>query len=279
MDSQGTHDFINIGKPQSRPLSRAPSMHEGNHAQPHNSIMAPRPQLPVRKHAPQRSIDEFWAKFTTKHPGKIFTILPDNLYAKRAAAHTPKGSIPGVNALASYEEAVESCRKKVAKIVKECRRLNQKYRDPHFDIEADFKRSQAFPEIPADCLSGLDKEQTDFQPMSVKRVEVRSLSCVHLTYLTQYRMFSRNRNSSSKARPPMTFGKATTATAGSWPRSRPSATRRSSYNACAWQGTKRSVSTALCFTEVGTPHGTCRVSADVTQTASGSLRSSTISSI
>ena len=137
------------------------------------AVMASRPRFPTPKHAPQRSIDDFWAKFTTKHPGKIFTILPDNLYAKRAAAHAPKGSIPGVNALASYDQAVASCRSKVTKIVKECRRLNQKYRDPHFDIEADFKRSQALPDTPADCLTGLDKEKSDFQPMSVKRVEVR----------------------------------------------------------------------------------------------------------
>ncbi|KAI4661067.1 uncharacterized protein J4E79_005635 [Alternaria viburni] len=132
---------------------------------------APRPRLPVRKQAPQRNIDEFWNKFTTKHPGKIFTILPDNLYAKRAAAHAPRGSIPGVNALASYEEAKEACTRKVAKIVKECRRLNQKYRDPHFDIEADFKRSQLIPDTPADCLTGLNEENADFHPLSVKRVE------------------------------------------------------------------------------------------------------------
>lgn len=163
MASQGSpNDFINITRPQ----SRTPSMNG-------EALAAmPRSKLPVKKQAPQRSIDEFWNKFTTKHPGKIFTILPDNLYAKRAAAHTPKGSIPGKNALASYEEAVLSCKTKVAKIVKECRRLNQKYRDPHFDIEADFKRSQAFPEIPPDCLTSLDKEQSEFQPMSVKRVEV-----------------------------------------------------------------------------------------------------------
>jgi hypothetical protein len=133
---------------------------------------ASRPRLPVRKQAPQRNIDEFWNKFTTKHPGKIFTILPDNLYAKRAAAHAPRGSIPGVNALASYGEAKEACTRKVAKIVKECRRLNQKYRDPHFDIEADFKRSQLVPDTPADCLTGLSEAQTDFHPLSVKRVEV-----------------------------------------------------------------------------------------------------------
>lgn len=171
MDSHSTHDFINITKPHSRPLSRAPSMIQDQHATAHITAMA-QPRPPSRKHAPQRSIDQFWDKFTTKHPGKIFTILPDNLYAKRAAAHAPKGSIPGVNALASYDQAVASCRNKVAKIVKECRRLNQKYRDPHFDIEADFKRSQALPDTPADCLTGLDKERADFQPMSVKRVEV-----------------------------------------------------------------------------------------------------------
>jgi hypothetical protein len=174
MDSQSAHDFINITKPRSRPHSRAPSMIQDPHPTIPATAMAPRPHLRMRKHAPQRSIDDFWAKFTTKHPGKIFTILPDNLYAKRAAAHAPKGSIPGVNALASYDQAVESCRNKVAKIVKECRRLNQKYRDPHFDIEADFKRSQALPDTPADCLTGLDKEQADFQPMSVKRVEVNT---------------------------------------------------------------------------------------------------------
>jgi hypothetical protein len=125
----------------------------------------------MKKQPPQQDINDFWAKFTTKHPGKIFTILPDNLYAKRAAAHTPKGSIPGQNAVASYEEAVDACKKKVDKIVKECRRLNQKYRDPHFDIESDFKRSQMFPEIPQDCLTALDEDTTTFQPMSVKRIE------------------------------------------------------------------------------------------------------------
>ncbi|KAJ4299309.1 hypothetical protein N0V90_004553 [Kalmusia sp. IMI 367209] len=128
----------------------------------------PRPRLRVKKQPPQKSIDQFWDKFTTKHPGKVFTVLPDNLYAKRAAAYAPRGSIPGQNALASYQEAVDAC---VYKIVKECRRLNQKYRDPHFDIEADFKRSQQFPDIPPDCLAALTEDTTTFQPMSVKRIE------------------------------------------------------------------------------------------------------------
>jgi hypothetical protein len=130
------------------------------------------PQPAMKKQPPQKGIDDFWDKFSTKHPGKIFTILPDNLYAKRAAAHGPKGAIPGENAVASYQEAADACRAKVEKIVRECRRINQKYRDPHFDIEYDFKRSQMAPEIPSDCLSALNEDRTEFQPMSVKRIEV-----------------------------------------------------------------------------------------------------------
>lgn len=112
MDSQISHiDMVNITRPQ----SRAPSMA--------NEVPAAlRPRLRVKKQPPQKSIDQFWDKFTTKHPGKVFTILPDNLYAKRAAAYAPRGSIPGQNALASYQEAADACVKKVQKIVKECRR-------------------------------------------------------------------------------------------------------------------------------------------------------------
>jgi len=207
MASNGTHnDFINITTPQ----SRAPSMVQ------ETPIHTSRPRPPVRKQAPQRNIDEFWNKFTTKHPGKIFTILPDNLYAKRAAAHAPKGSIPGVNALASYEEARESCCRKVAKIVKECRRLNQKYRDPHFDIEADFKRSQAIADTPADCLTGLHEDQTDFHPLSVKRVEVGCTPPAPSQPLTpRNRTYSTDPNFLLKARPPTMSDKAMTGTAGS----------------------------------------------------------------
>jgi transcription initiation factor IIE alpha subunit len=93
------------------------------------------------------------------------------MYARRAAAHAPKGVR---NALASYDEAKEACKAKVAKIVKECNRTNQKYRDPHFDIEADFRRWNS--ERPfSDCLMGLLEETTQLRPASVKRVEVRQV--------------------------------------------------------------------------------------------------------
>ncbi|RFU27447.1 hypothetical protein B7463_g8897, partial [Scytalidium lignicola] len=130
--------------------------------------------------APQDTIDEFWAKFTTKTPGKAFTILPKNIYAQKAGEKVPKGDIAGQNACASYDEAAAICKAKVEKIVKECRRVNQKYRDPHFDIEFDLKWGKR------DCLvtlnpapkknedgddeSGYEDDGCTFSPGSVKRV-------------------------------------------------------------------------------------------------------------
>ncbi|KAF2453830.1 hypothetical protein BDY21DRAFT_257149, partial [Lineolata rhizophorae] len=118
---------------------------------------------------PQKDIDAFWAKFNSKHPGKAFTVLPDNSYARRAAQLAPRGVVPGQNALASYERAVLHCCRKVDKIVRECRRINQKYRDPHFDIEADFRLSMQG--VLPDCLTALCDNSSNLRPMSVKRVE------------------------------------------------------------------------------------------------------------
>ena len=117
----------------------------------------------TRKQDPQRTIDEFWAKFTTKAPGQAYTVLPNDLYAKRAARTAPKGIVPGHNAAASFDEAVATCRAKVQKIAKECRRVNQKYRDVHFDIEIDLKLRTLY------CLEGLLGESSS-PPASVKRV-------------------------------------------------------------------------------------------------------------
>src|SRR2546423_11163622 len=85
--------------------------------------------------APQQAIDDFWETFTSKKRGKALTILPDNYLARKAAETHPKGKITGKSATADYESAAAKCREKVAKTAKECRRVNQKYRDVHFDLE------------------------------------------------------------------------------------------------------------------------------------------------
>ena len=57
---------------------------------------------------------------------------------------------------------------KVDRIVKECERVNQKYSDPHFDIELDLKSGRRH------YLDGLDKPNTEMRPRGVKRVTVSS---------------------------------------------------------------------------------------------------------
>ncbi|KAK3062259.1 hypothetical protein LTS18_004500, partial [Coniosporium uncinatum] len=150
--------------------SRVPSIHD---------LGPPPPRAKAKRQAPQKTIDDFWADFTSKTPGKAFTILPDNVYAKRAAAAAASSNrgeghghavVEGQNAVASYEHAAEACRNKVAKIVRECRRTNQKYRDAHFDIEADLKAWLGHQRTP-DCLMGLRDREAHLRPMSVKRVE------------------------------------------------------------------------------------------------------------
>lgn len=64
------------------------------------------------------------------------------------------------------------CHAKVDKIVRECRRINKKYRDPHFDLESDLKLDLR------DCLQSLSNINieeikppgSDLKPQSAKRV-------------------------------------------------------------------------------------------------------------
>ncbi|KAI1331660.1 hypothetical protein F5Y16DRAFT_358893 [Xylariaceae sp. FL0255] len=135
------------------------------------TVMAEIPVILARspkksKQTPQEAIDEFWSKFTTKAPGKATTIIPHNEYAKRAAKRPNKTT--GTTTQASYEEAAAVCRTKVAKIVKECRRVNQKYRDPHFDLEFDLKWGR---HDTLESLRNAKGKPSEFTPKSVKRVK------------------------------------------------------------------------------------------------------------
>ena len=120
----------------------------------------------AKKQPPQRTIEEFWDKFTAKHKGKIWTVLPSNGYARTKAANMPEGIIRGHRAIRSYEKAYAECVAAVKKIASECQRVNQKYRDPHFDIEFDLKMRRRY------CLNGLTNSDQEMKPMSVKRVTV-----------------------------------------------------------------------------------------------------------
>lgn len=83
------------------------------------------------------------------------SVIPQNKTAAKAArGRTNVRSSVGTTTR-SYEEAAGLCRAKVEKIVRECRRINQKYRDPHFDLEFDLKMDRG------DCLNGLDNTRVD----------------------------------------------------------------------------------------------------------------------
>jgi hypothetical protein len=152
MEFERDDDPPNIFGPSGPPSTNAPG------------IRTPRK---AKKQPPQDTIKQFWDKFNTKYPGKVFTVLPDNPYAKSKAAKVPKGVVQGYHAVKSYEQARKECESAVRKIAKECRRVNQKYRDPHFDIELDLKTRRR------DCLDGLDRADMGMTPRAVKRVTVR----------------------------------------------------------------------------------------------------------
>ena len=105
-------------------------------------------------------------QFTTKYPGKVHSILPSDTYAKSKASKNKKGIISSQRTVKSYEQAASECKHAVEKIAKECRRINHRYRDTHFDIEWDLKRGYR------DCLDGLVPSEESPQPKSVKRVPV-----------------------------------------------------------------------------------------------------------
>lgn len=126
-----------------------------------------RPPHRARRQPPQESVKQFWEQFNTKYPGKVYTVLPDNPYARTRAKRVPNGVIQGHEAVKSYEQAKRECEKSVDRIVKECKRVNQKYTDPHFDIELDLKSGRK------NYLCGLDTTNEEMRPRGVKRVTVR----------------------------------------------------------------------------------------------------------
>ncbi|KIV80694.1 hypothetical protein PV11_08178 [Exophiala sideris] len=124
----------------------------------------PKIRRKTRKQTPQDAVQQYWDKLDSKYPGKVFTVLPNNPYARKKAANIPHGTVHAQRAAKSYEEARAECTKDVDRIIKECRRLNQKYRDPHFDIEWDLKSKNR------NCLDGLSVLGDSMKPKGVKRV-------------------------------------------------------------------------------------------------------------
>ncbi|PSR97055.1 hypothetical protein BD289DRAFT_125996 [Coniella lustricola] len=119
--------------------------------------------------SPQEKVDGLWATYKTKAPGKVTRIIPQNEVFERAARRASAKSKENAKTTdQSYEAAAEQCRRKVAQIVKECRRVNQKYRDQHFDLELDHGLERR------DCLDSLNNEREYPYPFCRRRPKRRS---------------------------------------------------------------------------------------------------------
>lgn len=132
---------------------------------------------------PQDAVDKSWARSSVKIFSAATTVLPvsdpDGAEHQQASPPPEQGQLVAAN----FEEAAKVCRRKVDKIVKEHQRVNQRYRDPHFDIDLDLKSRKGI------CLGTLAERTTWFikdgpdirpnphLPKSVKRVDVSESDC------------------------------------------------------------------------------------------------------
>ncbi|OAX81293.1 hypothetical protein ACJ72_04370 [Emergomyces africanus] len=114
------------------------------------------------KAPPQKLVDTFWKSFNSKFPGRVLKSLPQR--PGKTTSQPVSNIAHGEAALGSYNRAKEECEHAVNRIVKQCLRINQKYTDPHFNIETDLKSGRR------NCLDGLERVNEGMRPKGVKRV-------------------------------------------------------------------------------------------------------------
>ncbi|GKU17013.1 unnamed protein product [Fusarium langsethiae] len=122
-----------------------------------------------KKLPPQKSINQIWKKFSKRKFHKALAVLPFDPVQPPATYHSNELLSAG------YERAAEECRRKVEKIIKECKRVNMRYRDPGWDLDWDLKYEKGH------CLNNLGTQKFELNkttllsskaavPKAVKRV-------------------------------------------------------------------------------------------------------------
>lgn len=81
------------------------------------------------KPPPQQSINKIWRHFSAKKFSRALSVLPFDPVPLPAEPERSNELLS-----AGYDRAVEECRRKVQKIIRECRRVNMRYRDPGWDV-------------------------------------------------------------------------------------------------------------------------------------------------
>ncbi|KAH6949041.1 hypothetical protein BKA56DRAFT_716313 [Ilyonectria sp. MPI-CAGE-AT-0026] len=123
-----------------------------------------------KKLPPQKSINRIWKKFSKRKFQTALAVLPFDPVQPPAISNQPNELLS-----AGYNRAAEECRRKVEKIIKECKRVNMRYRDPDWDLDWDFKSEKGY------CLNSLGGQKFEIGrttllnakanvPKAVKRV-------------------------------------------------------------------------------------------------------------
>lgn len=87
-----------------------------------------------RKVPPQQRINRIWKRFSDKRFNKAVAVLPFDPVLPPSISERSNELLS-----AGYERAASECRRKVQKIIQECRRVNMRYRDPGWDLDWDLK--------------------------------------------------------------------------------------------------------------------------------------------
>ncbi|KAK6343165.1 hypothetical protein TWF718_008538 [Orbilia javanica] len=149
------------------PVATAAETAEG--AAPEAEDTKPAPQISKKSSSgsAQEKLNKFWKKFRANRAGRPTIVLPYNPFAEAAKpTGTSYGPTIPIVATAQFDEAAAGCKAKVEKIARECRKLNQKYRDYYFDLSGDDPRVS----YPRYCIDGFEYND-DATPKAVKRVE------------------------------------------------------------------------------------------------------------
>ncbi|KAG8664296.1 uncharacterized protein FPOAC1_014003 [Fusarium poae] len=111
--------------------------------------------------SPQTSINNIWRCFSSPRPQQALAILPLDQPEKAA----PNGNHSNELLTEGRLRAVTQCQRKVNEIVKECKRVNMRYRDHDWDLLFDFADQ-------GHCLNGL--RQTIFDLGEVSCLDTES---------------------------------------------------------------------------------------------------------
>ncbi|KAK7697728.1 hypothetical protein SLS64_013284 [Diaporthe eres] len=164
--SSSDSDSESSSTPSPRRNRRERRSHKRTPSSAARQLQAPAPQAAAGdasddkkkkpKVPPQESIDKIWEKFSQKKFSKALAVLPFS--PAPASTATERG-----NELlcAGYERAAEECRRRVRKIIAECKRINSRYRDPGWDIDWDFKWEKGH------CLNSLASTKFDISASNV----------------------------------------------------------------------------------------------------------------